>query len=287
MAITGVRVGVSCSPKPNCIDVLGCPKGVCPDFLIRRHDTQPPFRVLVEDCDGPLDLTDENLIVEVNMWAKAKLKKAINACDDYFALADNIGFDQIMVGDVIVMDRVRNPERMLVVAFDEHNKFVKVERGHQDTEPVAWKKGTMMKIIRVISSGGSIESDRQDVLQIDGTTAKDQLVSTHLVYNWKPTDVCLPGCYWLEFKLLKMIDLDPDGDGISVSSISNLSFTCPDVPSIISCDPVSNVPSFTPSTIPECVGCFLGTGVEWVRRFPVDGEGFLIKIVDSPTRELV
>jgi hypothetical protein len=30
----------------------------------------------------------------------------------------------------------------------------------------------------------------------------------------------------------------------------------------------------------------MGTGVEWVRRFPSDGEGFLIKIVDSPTMEL-
>jgi len=286
MSITGVRIGVSCSPQINCIDVLGCPKGVCPDFLIRRHDTQPPFRVLVEDCDGPLDLTDENLIVEVNMWSKAKLRKAITACEDYFALADDIGFDQIMVGDVIVMDRVRSPERMLVTAFDEQNKFVKVERGHQNTEPVAWRKGTKFRIMRVISETGSIETDRQDVLGIDGTTQKDQLISTHLFYNWKSNDVCLPGCYWLEFKLLKMIDLDPDGDGIS-AVISSLSFTCPEVPSIISCDSISNVPSFTPSTIPECLGCFLGSGVEWVRRFPVDGEGFLIKIVDSPTTEMI
>jgi len=287
MGITGVRVGVSCSPKNNCIDVLGCPKGVCPDFTIRRHDTQPPFRVLVEDCDGLLDLTSEHLILEVNMWAKAKLKKAITACEDYFALADNIGFDQIMVGDVIIMDRVRNPERMLVTAFDEQNKLVKVQRGHQNTESSAWKKGTTMKIMRVISAAASIESERQDVLQIDGTTAEDQLIATYLVHNWKANDVCLPGCYWLEFKLLKMIDLDPDGDGISIS-LPNLLFTCPEVPSIVSCDPtISNVPSFTPSTIPECLGCFLGDGVEWIRRFPIEGEGFLIKIVDSPTKELV
>jgi len=48
----------------------------------------------------------------------------------------------------------------------------------------------------------------------------------------------------------------------------------------------SIVPSFTSPT-PSEVGCDIGSGVEWVRRFPSDGEGFLIKIVDSPTAENV
>jgi len=28
-----------------------------------------------------------------------------------------------------------------------------------------------------------------------------------LVYEWQPEDTCLPGCYWIEFKLLKMKDV--------------------------------------------------------------------------------
>ena len=58
---------------------------------------------------------------------------------------------------------------------------------------------------------------------------------------------------------------------------------------------VSN-PSFTPSVFPSTdpgintmlednYGCYAGSGVEWSRRFPATKEGFLIKIVDSPTRE--
>ena len=87
-----------------------CPTNVCPDQVIRRHDTKPPFRVSIGDCDGPLDLSDTTLILEANMWSVARLKATIGACDTYFALSDGIGFDQVMVGDIIIMERVRNPD---------------------------------------------------------------------------------------------------------------------------------------------------------------------------------
>ena len=46
------------------------------------------------------------------------------------------------------------------------------------------------------------------------------------------------------------------------------------------------IPSFTsPDLTPSDFGCGLGTNVEWIRRFPVDSEGFTIKIFDSPTSE--
>jgi 2-keto-3-deoxy-6-phosphogluconate aldolase len=45
--------------------------------------------------------------------------------------------------------------------------------------------------------------------------------------------------------------------------------------------------SFTPSTMTAAdFGCCLGAGVDWVRRFPASGEGFLIQIINSPTKEL-
>ena len=111
MAITGITP-VCCAQQTVCPDEFGCPIGRCFDFEIKRFDTQPSYFVSVSDCNGPLDLT--GTIAEVSMWAIAKLKKSITTSDTYFGLADNIGFQQININDIIVMDRVRNPEQMLV-----------------------------------------------------------------------------------------------------------------------------------------------------------------------------
>ena len=117
------------SPITNnvgCPDILGCIPGACPDFIIKRRDTLPVFKVSVEDCDGPLDFQGDNIVVEANMWAKAKLKQKLEIDGESFALADNIGFNQVMVNDIIIMDRIRSPEHMLVIGFDEENKLVNV-----------------------------------------------------------------------------------------------------------------------------------------------------------------
>src|SRR4051812_11952440 len=95
-----------------CPTTDGCPCDRCPDFEINQHDTMPPYRVSVSDCNGPLDLT--GCIVEASMWVNSKIKKAITVDDNYFSLADNIGFFQINVGDLIVIDRSRNPDQMLI-----------------------------------------------------------------------------------------------------------------------------------------------------------------------------
>ncbi len=269
MAIQGARIGVTCdSTVSTCIGLDGCDPSVCPDFLIKRHDTKPDLKIVVDDCDGPLDLTDETLILEVNMWAKGKLKTAITNADTFFGLADNIGFEQIMVNDIIIMERVRLPEHMLVTGFDEQNKLIRVTRGFNGTNAVAWKKGNAFKIFRALNAPATIESTLEDVLQGDGTTATDQLTETVLSYSWTANDTCLPGCYLLEFKLLKM----EAEMGINALMV---------VPSTVT-------PSFTPSTLtPADFGCTLGTGIEWVRRFPSNKEGFLIQINDSPTAETV
>jgi hypothetical protein len=341
-----------CGPA-SCPDKFGCPPNVCPDFIIRRHDTRPAFKVSVEDCDGPMDF--RGLIVEANMWALAKLKANLDDTTDYFRLADDIGFEQIMVGDIIFMDRVRLPERMLVTGFDEHNKLVKVQRGYHGTTPGFWEKGTVMRIFRILGAPAEAEMVYEDIKNVDGTTDKDQLTASYLVYEWQPEDTCLPGCYWLEFKVLKMIDMvwylpgghwtgdvHTEADGFfytgtaTTDAMVRLSFDqitdfylLPETPwageihlhsdnnyytglvhndgSVIlnktgvpSADSIaynsdgamgfhdiSLIPSFTDESLtPYYFGCILGEGVEWVRRFPVDGEGFLIKIEFSPTTEL-
>lgn len=255
MTLNGAQIG-TCPSTTGCTDKFGCSDSICADFMIKQHDTQPPFRVAVNDCDGPLDLTDTTLVLEVNMWAKARLKAAITTTDTYFALADNIGFEQAMIGDIIVMDRVRMPEKMLVVGFDEVNSLIQVQRGYDDTPVSSWKKGDILRIFRIVGQNASIITTLQDITQEDGTILEDQIASTFLEYSWSASDVCLPGCYYFEFKLLKMALL-----GAALS------------------EPIS----FTSGTISD-YGCTNGEGVEWVRRFPTQ-EGFLIRILPSPTSE--
>lgn len=207
----------------------------------------PPFKVSVSDESGPMDLTG-NYVVEANMWACAKFKKDVTDSDTSFQLADNIGFPQALVNDIIVVDRVRSPEHMKVVGFDETNKFIEVERAYNGTEASAWKRGTSMRIFRLMSATAISEMIYENIEQLDGTVLTNQLVASYLVYEWTANDTCTPGCYRFEFKLLKMTD------GTIV------------------------IPSTTPL-------CHSGIGVDWVRRFPVCGE-FLIQVCNSPTAEL-
>ena len=347
-----LKSGGPCRDQSVCPDKFGCSPNVCPDFTIRRHDTKPPLKVAVEDCDGAMDL--QGLVIEVNMWALGKLKCAITDIETFFPLADNIGFEQIMMGDIIVMDRVRMPERMLVTGFDEANSLVRVQRGYHGTTPSAWKKADKLKIFRVLNAPAESELSFADVTEVDGIVTKDKLQEAFLIYEWQPEDTCLPGCYWLEFKILKMIDVVfylPGGhwtgnththtDGFFYTGTSNTvasvklsfdqiadKFFLPNTPwtgdthlhsddntytGLIHNDGsvildqtgipsgaetaydedgktllnISLIPSFTDEALtPYYFGCILGEGVEWVRRMPISGEGFLIKITGSPTMEL-
>jgi hypothetical protein len=194
------------------------------------------------------------------MWANGKLKTAITSADTYFALADNIGFQQALVGDIIVVNRVRAPEQMLITGFDETLKLIQVIRGYNGTPVSDYKKGTCLKIFRVLNAVAQTELTYEDQLQVDGTVKKNVLTKSQLVYEWSANDTCVPGCFNFEFKLLKML--------ASMSMISTQS-----VPSFA---------SFTPSEY----GCSIGDGVDWVRRFPTEGS-FVVKVQPSPTSELL
>jgi hypothetical protein len=266
-----------CMQQPQCPDKFGCPPGVCPDFEIRRHDTKPPYRISISDCNGPFDLT--GTIVEVSMWAIAKFKKAVLVTDTYFALADDVGFNQASIGDIIVVDRIRNPEQMLITGFDETNRFVQVQRGYNGTDAGDYKKGQKMRIFRILNAIADTNTVTEDVTNVnDGTITYGVVTDSQLIYNWVSQDTCLPGCYWLEFKLLKM--LVPSSLSFSQAP---LDFPLFGTPSLGMCS--TSVIPIVPSFITSVSGCDLGSGVEWVRRFPLDAEGFLIKIVDSPTAE--
>ena len=235
----------NCGVPPGCPDQWGCPPGRCPDFQIKRHDIKPSFKVSVEDDEtgDPMDLT--GLVLEANMWLCTKFKANVADSDTSFQLADNKGFNQILEGDVIVTDRIRNPEQMLVTGFDEDNKLIQVQRGYNGTVASNWKKGAGMRIFRILNASAATEMKYEDVTQPDGCVLQNQLAESFLVYEWSPNDTCVPGCFWFEFKLLKM-GTEPT---ISVTPV-----------------------------------CTMGDGVEWVRRYPACGE-YLIKICDSPTSE--
>lgn len=341
--------------KTGSCNTCGCQSAnsqITPDFSIKRHDTRPSFRVSIEDCNGPFDF--RGLIVEINMWSSAKLKTDLSESADYFSVADNIGFNQIMVGDIIIVDQVRSPEKMLVLGFDEKNKFIKVQRSYHGTDANSYKKGTKIRIFRIMNEQARVEMDFKDVENVDGTLENDVIQSSFLTYDWKPEDTCLPGIYYLEFKVLKMIDVVyfiPEGDWVgevfknnedgffytgSVNSNSSVKleynqvndkYFLKQIPwsgeihlhsdnqyytgenhddgsvllitdksdksnsynnnGILNSQNVSITPSFTnPSMTPEDFGCFIGEGVEWVRRFPSNNEGFIVQIVDSFTTEV-
>lgn len=234
---------------------------LCPDFTIRRHDTRPNFKVGIEDCDGAMDFTD--LVVEFSMWAKGRLKTALTTTSSFLSFADKIGFDQVMVGDILVLDRARSPEHMKVLGFDEDNYLVYVQRGVNGTTVSSWKRGTGLRIMKAFSNPAASEMIYEDVSNLDGTIDRDQLRDSFLVYSWLPSDTCLAGCYYCEFKLLSLTATDTE-------------------PAV---DLTGDV-TFTMTLTPSQYGCKLGEGVEWVRRFPVSGEGYLIKVEDSCTAEL-
>ena len=288
---------MSCTTNKHCVSKRGCPDGRCPDFRIKQHDTQPPFEIFVKDDHLPIDLS--NTVLEVSMWADAKFKGAVDVGDTYFQFADNIGFEQVMVGDILVVSgNPRTPEQMLITGFDEENYLVQVNRGYNGTQPYAYKRGTSVKIFRVLNSTGTTEMTYIDVERVEGGFDKDVLSQSKLIYNWQSQDTCLPGCYHFEFKLLTMQTVTPDtsdddDDSISRSHSWNRSYPGWSEPGwregtypFAYAPELSGItPSFlTPSQSELACGAI--TGVQGVRRFPCSGT-YLIEIVESPTSEAV
>jgi hypothetical protein len=237
---------LGCATANQCPDCFGCVSGVCPDFQIKQNDTRPPFKVSVSQNDEPMDLT--GLVIEANMWANAKLKSNISDQDMFLALANNVGFCQILPNDIILMDRARGSEQMKIIGFNETCSLIQVERGFNGTVPQFWKRGTPMKIFRFRNAPASSEMIFDDITQVDGTVDCNVLTDSFLVYDWNVNDTCIPGCFSFEFKVLKM----------------------------------STTPPVVPSVIPDC---FLGVGVEWTRRFPGCGV-FTVQVCPSPTAEI-
>ncbi len=199
-------LGVGCNSSGGCNNnTNGCSR--ISDFCIKRNDTKPSFKIAVSDCDGVVDLTDENLVLEASMWLESKLKANIDNSATTIQFADNIGFDQVSVGDIVIAASPRNSEKMLILSIDETAKSITVQRGYSlppSAQP--WQKGTALKIFKFLDEPAEIESVFEDVTQIDGSV-QNELVETFMVFNWQNNQTNLAGCYLLEFKLIMISGL--------------------------------------------------------------------------------
>jgi hypothetical protein len=261
MTLSNYIAGINNSANTNCNLINSCEDF---DFLIKRHDTRPSFRICAKECDEILDYSDSNLILEVNIWFDANIKNEIDDEIDYFELTNLDSFNQVMVGDIIVVQKPRLPEHMLVIAFDENNKLIKVQRGYHNTNVSSLKRNSKLKIFRNMNATAKIESVYEDIILEDGNVQKNTLTETYFNYDFDIKDTCLAGCYFLEFKLLKIKEQTSDFKALSYE---NISFTSEDL-SLID------------------FGCYLDDTIEWVRRFPIDKEAYKIKVLETPTAEI-
>lgn len=226
------ETGVGCGSASQGCGGSECP--VPPDLCVKRHDTRPPFKVAMSDCEGPVDLTDSEIVVEASMWFEAKLKSELSSSATEFRFADDVGFQSVSVGDVISVFRSRSPEKMLVTAVDESAKTVQVSRGHGGTTPASWPRGSELAVFRFMDRPAQVESVFEQAESLEGVV-EERLVDTLLVLEWNSEHTSVPGCYWVEFKVLKVTP--GPGGGI----------------------------------------------VEWVKRLPGSAQGFMVRVVDSPT----
>jgi hypothetical protein len=215
------EVGVGCNSDVSNCKSASCPR--VPDFCIKKNDTKPSFRISIADCDGVVDLTDDNLVLESNMWFEAKLKTNIANSDLKIYFADNVGFDKVLVGDVIFLEKPRVLEKVRVSSIDESDKSITVERAYDGTLATSWDKGAILKIYRFLNLPSQIESIFQDVSQVDGTT-QNELTDTFFVFNWSGNQTSLAGCYWMEFKLYYINPDSGDVDWVKSFPLSSEGF---------------------------------------------------------------
>ena len=215
-------IGVGCgSTSDGCGGSGSCPAP--PDFCIKRNDTRPAFRVAMSDCDGPIDLTEDGIVVEASMWFDAKLKSSLTPSSSSLRFADDVGFESVKVGDVIVTSRVRSPEKMLVTQINEVTHEIAVTRGHDSTAPQPWDKGASVKVFRFQDEPASVESVIETVESIDGSSS-EELSDTLLVFNWTADKTDMPGCYWFEFKVLKLLPDSTEADWVKRVPLSPVGY---------------------------------------------------------------
>ena len=211
-------IGVGCGSAPESCGGSGvCP--VPPNLCIKRYDTRPAFRVSMSDCDGPIDLTDSGIVVEASMWVDAMLKSSILLSATTLRFADDIGFESVKVGDIIVTVRARSAEKMLVTSINEATHDIQVTRAQHGTVAQAWDRGSGLRVFRFQDEPAAVESVIETVESMDGSTS-EELADTLLSFEWSGDKTSMPGCYWFEFKILKFSPGSTDPDWVKSVPLS-------------------------------------------------------------------
>lgn len=176
----------------------------CPDknydFIIKRNSTHPSLRLKVFECDkSPIDLSKYE--ITASMWSNGRLKNDISVSSTQILLIDNVGFNEVSVGDIILLKNSNNHELVYVNSIDENK--LNITRGYFDTDSFDWKKGSKLKIIKFMNSSATYDLVREDVLKLNGEIESNILVESYLVYNWFLDDTRVPGNFYLEFKIIE------------------------------------------------------------------------------------
>jgi hypothetical protein len=156
-------------------------------------------------------LAEGGILLEASMWFDAKLKADINESATQIKFADNVGFDSVLVGDVIATSSVRSSELMLVTGVDDASMTIQVSRGHEGTASIPWKKGVTLFVFRFRDEPAQIESVYEQSESIIDGSISEVLSDTVLQFQWSGSHTAAPGCYWIEFKILK---IDPESGDV-------------------------------------------------------------------------
>lgn len=204
-----------------------CNKNQNYDLIIKRNSTQPSVRYKIYDCDrSPIDLNGKE--ITASMWSNARLKKDIDETDFEIVFLDNKGLLTVVPDDILLFKSSSNHELMQVSSIV--NNTIMVTRGYFDTTPNIWKKGSSVKIIKIMNSSATYDLVKEDVMKLNGTVEKNVLVESYLVYNWFIDDTRVPGEYYFEFKVIEKNEEDEiissrkypeEKEGISINILDN------------------------------------------------------------------
>lgn len=169
------------------------------DYLIKKSDTFPPISYIIPDCEG-INLDQDNLVVEVNMWANSNLANSLSQTDTNIKFKKNYNITCVEVNNYILLKKYNSFEYLKVISVNHDT--IEVTRGELGSAIRAWEKGNQLKIIKLFGIEGEKKILYNNYINLKGES-ENTVSGQELIYNWAEEDTSNPGEYFLEFKLIK------------------------------------------------------------------------------------
>ena len=177
ISTSGTNVGPY-SYTQSCVNVY--------DHIIKRGDTVPAFIVPLSASDKEdLEELALPLGVRVYLWFQSRLSAAISSIDSSISLLDNVGFDCVVVGDLVLFldgsGGVNELARVTAIDVDNHTLTLSrgIDGGVRDHEAQI-----PLNIFRIYRGVGEINLR-------EGT----------LTYYWTTSGTQTAGEYYFEFEV--------------------------------------------------------------------------------------